>query len=133
MIKIILKKLDLIFVAIFGVLAPVSPIIYTLTFVILCDFFFGIYRAFKCKEEITSRKMAQTLPKLFLYNIIIIALFLVDKYVMNTGIGLEKVAATLMILIEMKSVDESFKTIFGYSLWNKIIDTIERGKSITKK
>jgi hypothetical protein len=58
---------------------------------------------------------------------------LVDKYVMNTGIGLEKVAATLMILIEMKSVDESFKSIFGYSLWNKVIDSIERGKSITKK
>jgi hypothetical protein len=33
----------------------------------------------------------------------------------------------------MKSVDESFKTIFGYSLWNKVIDSIERGKSITKK
>jgi hypothetical protein len=126
-------RLDFLFAAILGVLTPVAPIIYTLTFVIMCDFLFGIYRAYKCKEEITSRKMAQTLPKLFLYNVIIIALFLVDKYVMNTGIGLEKVAATLMILIEMKSVDESFKTIFGYSLWNKVIDSIERGKSITKK
>ena len=131
--KTLYSRLDFLFAAILGVLTPVSPIIYTLTFIIICDFLFGIYRAYKCKEEITSRKMAQTLPKLFLYNVIIIALFLVDKYVMNTGIGLEKVAATLMILIEMKSVDESFKTIFGYSLWNKVIDSIERGKSITKK
>ena len=131
--KLFFGRLDFIFVSILGVLTPVAPIIYTLTFVIICDFLFGLYRAYKCKEEITSRKMAQTLPKLLLYNIIIIALFLVDKYVMNTGIGLEKVAATLMILIEMKSVDESFKTIFGYSLWNKVIDSIERGKSITKK
>jgi len=131
--KTFLSRLDFIFTAILGVLTPVAPIIYTLTFVIICDFLFGIYRAYKAKEEITSRKMAQTLPKLFLYNVIIIALFLVDKYVMNTGIGLEKVAATLMILIEMKSVDENFKIIFGYSLWNKVIDSIERGKSITKK
>jgi hypothetical protein len=131
--KLFFGRLDFIFVAILGVLTPVAPIIYTLTFVIICDFLFGLYRAYKCREEITSRKMAQTLPKLLLYNIIIIALFLVDKYVMNTGIGLEKVAATLMILIEMKSVDESFKIIFGYSLWNKVIDSIERGKSITKK
>jgi len=131
--KTFLSRLDFIFTAILGVLTPVAPIIYTLTFVIICDFLFGLYRAYKCKEEITSRKMAQTLPKLLLYNLIIIALFLVDKYVMNTGIGLEKVAATLMILIEMKSVDESFKSIFGYSLWNKVIDSIERGKSITKK
>jgi hypothetical protein len=52
---------------------------------------------------------------------------------MMTGIGLEKVACSLMLLVEMKSVDESFKTIFGYSLWNRLIENIERGKSITKK
>jgi hypothetical protein len=122
-----------LFASIIGVLAPVAPIVYTLTIVIICDFLFGIYRAYKCKEEITSRKMAQTLPKLFLYNAIIIALYLVDKYVMNTGVGLEKVACSLMVLVEMKSIDESFNTIFGYSLWTKLIDSIERGKSITKR
>ena len=127
------KHLSSIFASVFGVLTPVAPIIYTLTFVIMCDFIFGIYRAYKCKEEITSRKMAQTLPKLFLYNLIIICLFFVDKYVIQTGIGLEKVACSLMIMIELKSCDESFKTIFGYSLWNRLVDSIERGKSITKK
>lgn len=131
--KTLLKYLDLFIASILGVLAPVAPIVYTLTFVIFCDFIFGIYRAYKAKEEITSRKMAQTLPKLLLYNIIIIALYLVDRYVMMTGIGLEKVACSLMLLVEMKSVDESFKIIFGYSLWQRLIDNIERGKSITKK
>jgi len=127
------KYLSSIIASIFGVLSPVGPIVYTLTFVIMCDFIFGVYRAYKCKEEITSRKMAQTLPKLFLYNLIIICLFLVDKYVVETGIGLEKVACSLMIMIELKSCDESFKTIFGYSLWNRLVDSIDRGKSITKK
>jgi hypothetical protein len=122
-----------LFASIIGVLAPVAPIVYTLTTVIICDFLFGVYRAYKCNEEITSRKMAQTLPKLFLYNAIIIALYLVDRYVMNTGVGLEKVACSLMVLVEMKSIDESFNTIFGYSLWSRMIDSIERGKSITKK
>ena len=98
----------------------------------MCDFVFGIYRAYKAKEEITSRKMAQTLPKLFLYNLIIICLFFVDKYVIQTGIGLEKIACSLMVMIELKSCDESFKTIFGYSLWNRLVDSIDRGKSITK-
>jgi len=36
-------------------------------------------------------------------------------------------------MIELKSCDESFKTIFGYSLWNRLLDSIDRGKSITKK
>ena len=131
--KTFLRYFDLLVASVIGVLTPVSPIIYTLTFVIMCDFIFGIYRAYKAKEEITSRKMAQTLPKLLLYNIIIVALYLTDQYVMQTGIGLEKVACSLMLLVEMKSVDESFKTIFGYSLWQRLVDSIERGKSITKK
>jgi len=127
------KYLSSIVASVFGVLTPVAPIIYTLTFVIFCDFIFGLYRAYKAKEDITSRKMAQTLPKLFLYNLIIICLFLVDKYVIQTGIGLEKIACSLMVMIELKSCDESFKTIFGYSLWNRLLDSIDRGKSITKK
>jgi hypothetical protein len=127
------KYVSSIIASVFGVLTPVAPIIYTLTFVIFCDFIFGLYRAYKAKEEITSRKMAQTLPKLFLYNLIIICLFLVDKYVIQTGIGLEKIACSLMVMIELKSCDESFKTIFGYSLWNRLLDSIDRGKSITKK
>ena len=126
-------KKTFLLTSLFAVLAPIKPIILTLSFVIICDFIFGIYRAYKCGESITSRKMSQTLPKLFLYNCIIIVLFCVDKYVINTGIGLEKVGATFMIMVELKSCDESFNTIFGYSLWNKLIDTIERGKSITKK
>jgi hypothetical protein len=131
--KIIFKKLDFIFTAIFGVLAPISPILYTLTGVIILDFVFGIYSAFKRKEPITSRKMSQTLPKLFLYNAIIIALYFVDKYILQTGIGLEKVATSFMIFVEMKSCDEHFNNIFGYSLWSRLMDSIERGKSITKK
>jgi hypothetical protein len=127
------KYLSSIVASVFGVLTPVAPIIYTLTFVIFCDFIFGLYRAYKAKEDITSRKMAQTLPKLFLYNLIIICLFFVDKYVIQTGIGLEKIACSLMVMIELKSCDESFKTIFGYSLWNRLVDSIDRGKSITKK
>lgn len=129
----LLKNLDLILASIFGVLAPVAPIVYTLTGVVFLDFVFGIYSAIKRKEPITSRKMSQTLPKLFLYNAIIIALYFVDKYVLQTGIGLEKVATSLMVFVEMKSCDEHFNNIFGYSLWTRLMDSIERGKSITKK
>ena len=127
------NKLDFILASIFGVLAPVGPIVYTLTSVIFLDFIFGMYSAYKRKELITSRKMSQTLPKLFLYNAIIITLYFVDKYVLQTGIGLEKVATSLMVFVEMKSCDEHFYNIFGYSLWSKLMDSIERGKSLTKR
>jgi hypothetical protein len=131
--KTFTKWIDTLFASLFGVLLPVAPIIYTLTLVIFADFIFGICRAKKMKETITSRKMSQSLPKILLYNSIILVLYFVDKEVLNTGIGLEKLGASLMIIMEMKSIDESFNTIFGYSLWNRLVESIERGKSLTKK
>lgn len=131
--KTFTKWIDTIFASLFGALLPVAPIIYTLTLVIFADFIFGICRAKKMKETITSRKMSQSLPKILLYNSIILVLYFVDKEVLNTGIGLEKLGASLMIIMEMKSIDESFNLIFGYSLWNRLVESIERGKSLTKK
>ena len=118
--------------SLFGVLAPISAIIYSLTFIVFLDFVFGICKSIKSKQSITSRKMSQTISKVFLYNLLIIGLFVMDKYILNTGIGLEKVGASLIILVEMRSIDEHFTSIFGYSLWDRISEQFKRGKSLTK-
>ena len=118
--------------SIFGVIAPVSAIIYTLTFIIFLDFVFGICKSIKFKDIITSRKMSQSISKVFLYNLLIIGLFVMDKYVLNSGIGLEKVGASLIILVEIRSIDEHFTKIFGYSLWERISEQFKRGRSLTK-
>ena len=121
-----------LFASVFGVLAPVTTIIYTLTFIIFLDFVFGIVKSIKLKQEVTSRKMSQSISKVFLYNLLIIGLFLIDKYILQTGIGLEKVGASLIILVEIRSIDEHFIKLFGYSLWDKISEQFKRGKSLTK-
>lgn len=118
--------------SLFGVLAPVSAIIYTLTFIIFLDFVFGICKSLKFKDTITSRKMSQSISKVFLYNLLIIGLFVMDKYILNSGIGLEKVGASLIILVEIRSIDEHFTKIFGYSLWDRIAEQFKRGNSLTK-
>jgi hypothetical protein len=116
----------------FGVLAPVSAILYSLTFIIFLDFVFGICKSIKLKDTITSRKMSQSISKVLLYNLLIIGLFVMDRFVMDTGIGLEKVGASLIIIVEMRSIDEHFTKLFGYSLWEKISEQFKRGKSLTK-
>lgn len=118
--------------ALFAVLSPITAVIYTLTFIVFLDFVFGIYKSIKFNDTITSRKMSQSISKVFLYNLLIIGLFVMDRYVLNTGIGLEKLGASLIILVEIRSIDEHFAKIFGYSLWQKIAEQFNRGKSLTK-
>lgn len=119
-------------VSVIGVLAPTTPIILSVVFLIMCDFIFGIYRSYKTGEEITSRKMSRTIPKIFLYNLVIIALFLSNKYVIETGLPLEKIAASLICLVELRSIDESWKIIYGWSIWNRITESINKGKNSGK-
>lgn len=130
--KTLWSNVGTFFASVFGVLAPVAAIVYTLTFIIFLDFIFGIVKSVKLKQEVSSRKMSQSISKVFLYNLLIIGLFVVDKYVLQTGIGLEKIGASLIILVEIRSIDEHFTKLFGYSLWDKISEQFKRGKSITK-
>ncbi len=128
----LLNHLNSCFVAIIAVIAPVKALLLTIGFLIAVDFIFGLWRAKKCNEEITSRKMSNTVSKMILYNLAILSVYLLDKHIIQTGLSLEKIAAGLIGIIEIKSVDESFSKIFGFSLWDKIAKAIRRGSSTTK-
>lgn len=130
--KTLINNLGNLLASLLGVLAPVSTIIYSLTFIIFLDFVFGICKSIKKKQQVTSRKMSQSVSKIFLYNLLILGLFIMDRYVLNTGIGLEKVGASLIMLVEIRSIDEHFTSIFGYSLWDRIAEQFKRGNSLTK-
>lgn len=115
-----------------AVLSPVTPMLLTVGFLIVVDFIFGIWKSKKMKEPITSRKMSNTISKMVLYNLSILSVYFLNKYIIETGLPLEKIAAGLIGIIEIKSCDESFSKIFGFSLWDKIQKSIRRGSSTTK-
>ena len=133
MIKYLSDNLKYIIISLLGILAPIGPIIWTLTLLVIVDFIVGIYRAYKLNEVITSRKMSNTITKVLLYNIVIICLYFSNKYILDTGLPLEKLGAALICLVEMRSIDESWSLLFGWSIWEKLAKGLNRGKSTTKQ
>lgn len=126
------NNLHNLFVAIVAVIAPVKTLLLSIGFLIVMDFIFGLYRAYKKGEKITSRKMGNTISKMLLYNLVIFSVYILDKYILGTGLGLEKIAASLIGIVEIKSLDESFQTLFGWSIWEKVKKALQRGSSTTK-
>ncbi|CAB4154714.1 Bacteriophage holin family [uncultured Caudovirales phage] len=122
-----------ILVSIVGIFMPIKPIILTIISLVLIDFFFAIYRAYKSKKVISSRKMYATLPKLLMYNVVIIMIYYSNIHIFNTGIPLEKIIASFIALIEIKSIDENFKYIMGFSIWSKLMKTLDRGENLHKQ
>lgn len=128
----ILKHINSLFIACIAILSPVKSLLLTVGFLIIADFIFGIYRAYKNNEVITSRKMGNSISKLLLYNLAILSVYFLDTYIIGSGLHLEKICAGLISTVEIKSLDESFKTIFGFSIWDKLRKIIQRGSSTTK-
>jgi len=128
----ITTHINSLIIAILAVFTPILPLLLTTGFLIVADFCFGIYRAYKKGEVITSRKMGNTISKIVLYNLAILSVYFLDHYVINSGLNLEKIVAGLIGLTEIKSLDESFNTLFGFSIWKKRKKLIQRGSSTTK-
>jgi fumarate reductase subunit D len=115
-----------------AVFTPVLPTLLTVGFLIALDFIVGIYRAFKLGEEITSRKMGNTISKMLLYNITILSLWVFEKYILQDAIPITKIGAALISITELKSIDESVEKLTGLGIWKKLVRIVKRGESETK-
>lgn len=128
----LVRNSDSVLVTLLAFLAPIKPLLLTVGFLVAVDFVFGIYKAWKTKQEITSRKMSNTITKLLLYNLVVITVWALEKNIIGSDIPITKIVAGMICLVEFKSIDETFKLLFGFSIWEKMKKSLGRGDSITK-
>lgn len=118
-------KTNLTFFAIslLTVLAPVKPMIIIAIGFIWLDMFFGIWRSIKLGgwKAIRSRRLSNTISKSLLYSGAIVAVFLLEKFILADLIGmfisvdlvLTKAFTFFCAFVEIKSVNESYEDITG--------------------
>lgn len=121
-----------LFVALTAVFTPVTPLLLTIGALIIIDFIVGVFRAFKMKEPITSRKMGNTISKMLLYQLTILSLFLFETYILQGLLPVTKIGAGMISVTELKSIDESVEKMTGIGIWKKLVKVIRRGESQTK-
>lgn len=120
------------FVSLVAILSPVVPILLTVGTLITIDFIIGLWRAYKMKEKITSRKMGNTISKMLLYQLMILSLFLLETFILTDILPFTKIAAGLISVVEIKSISESIEKVTGVNVWTKLVKIIKRGESQTK-
>lgn len=113
-------------------ISPLFPLAILVSTLIGTDFVFGIYRVYKTKQEINSRKMGHTISKLFLYNLAVLSVFMLEKLVFGTDTQFTKVVVGVIAMVELKSIDESFRILYGFSIYESLIDKIKRGTNENK-
>ncbi len=127
-----------ILLIILAFLTPIKALILITGICIALDTIFGIWRSKKKKESITSRKLSAVISKMVLYQSAIILFFAIEKFILSDIIAsftditllITKLVTVTLVGIELTSINESFKTVKGYSLFDKFKSLLARAKSL---
>ena len=114
------------FLAGLAVFLPIKELMLTIGFLVAADMIVGIWKALKLKQRIRSRRMSDTITKLLLYQIAIMSGFLIETFIISELIPITKLVATVVAVIEFKSIIESIESVTGKDLWSRIKTIIGR-------
>jgi hypothetical protein len=133
-------KTKLFLLAPLTILAPIKPLVLLAVTSIILDTCFGIWRSYKKGNKIRSRRLSHTISKSLLYSGAIVFVFLLEKFVISDILGhfiaidliLTKMFTFFCIATELKSVNESYESVTGIDIWNKIFEFFKRSKETLK-
>ena len=129
----VLSSLILLFVPIQGLLIAVAA-------AIVLDTFTGIFKSVKLKGwcSIRSRVLSNIISKMALYEVCIMVLYVIDKYLLNefiqSAFGFQfmftKICAILLIFVELVSIKENIEETFSVDIWKLLKKAFLRAKEL---
>lgn len=130
-INYILSSLILLFV-------PIQSLIIAVAAAITLDTFTGIFKSVKLKGwcSIRSRVLSNIISKMVLYEICIMVLYIIDRYLLNEFIQsafgfvymFTKICAILLIFVELVSIKENIEETFKIDIWKLLKKAFLRAK-----
>lgn len=129
----IIGSLAIVFFPVYGILIAVAT-------AIVLDTFTGIFKSIKLNgiKSIRSRTLSNIVSKMLLYEICILLLFLIDKFLLNEfakhTFGFEflftKMCAIVLIYIELVSIKENIEEAYNIDIWNMLKSALSRAKEV---
>jgi len=120
--------------------APIQELVMAVGLAILLDTFTGIYKSVKLGgwKSIRSRKLSNIISKMVLYEVSIIVLYPIDKFLLNelflnilsVQFFSTKIACVLLILVELTSIKENVEAALKINIWQVLKKAINRAKEL---
>lgn len=128
----LIDKLEKVGLALLAVLAPVRSIAIAMTALIIIDTFTALWKSKVKKEKITSNKFSHSINKLVLYNVAILASFIVETYLFK-GVPWVSLVVSYIALTELKSIAENIFTVTNVNIIKKATAYLEELKNKKKE
>ena len=121
--------------------APITGLLIVVGLVIIFDTFTGIYKSVKLKGwcSIRSRKLSQIISKLVLYELSVLVLFPIDKFLLNeiflTFISVQffatKLVCIFLIVVEVTSIKENIEEALKIDILKSVKRFLSRAKEFS--
>jgi hypothetical protein len=121
--------------------SPINGLVMAVGIAVILDTFTGIYKSVKLKgwRSIRSRQLSNIISKMVLYEICIIALFPIDKFLLNELLFqlisihyfATKIACVAVILVELTSIKENIEKALNIDIWKTLKNFIKRAKEVS--
>ncbi len=128
----------ILFASFWAVISPVMPMIYIAMLAIAIDTCFGIWRSVKKGgwKAFKSRRLSNTISKSLLYGGAIMFIYLIEKYIAGDIISnfisveliMTKVFAFFCVMVEVKSINESYEDVTGKNVLAALRKFVTRTK-----
>lgn len=135
-----MKYIQYIIASILLLFAPIHGLLIAVASAIMLDTFTGIFKSIKLNgfKSVRSRKLSNIVSKMLLYEVCVLFLFLMDKFLLNEFIkhafGFDymftKICAILLMFIELVSIKENIEEAFKIDIWAMLKKLLSRAKEI---
>ena len=135
-----MKYLNYLISSILIMFVPIHGILIAVGSAIVLDTFTGVFKSVKINgwSSIRSRKLSQVVSKMLLYEVCILFLYMIDKFVLNEFIFkwlsvdymFTKVCAILLIFVELTSIKENIQEAYSIKIWDMLKGAFLRAKEV---
>lgn len=130
--------LTYIFTTLLLFFAPIQGLLISVGTAIALDTIFGIAKAIKLKDKITSRKLSNIVSKFVLYQAAVLLIFTIDVFLLGEFFKIwfsipfffTKIVTIILIFIEAVSIKENFEEAFNVNVFRLLKKFLKRSVEI---
>jgi len=133
-----MKPIQSIAVFLFAYFLPVQGILIAVGAAIALDTITGIYKSVKTGQPLISRRFADVILKMFVYEFVTIMIFTIDHFLLSEFFCLwfsvnyffTKACATVLIFTEIVSIKENIEQAHGINFLKQLRNALRRTKDL---
>ena len=119
---------------------PIVGILILIGVSVIVDTITGIWKSYKLKTKVTSRRLSAIISKILLYEVTVMLFYLIDYYIINdivlaffsVELLITKILALVLVSIEVISINENIKSVNGLDIWTSLKNLFARAKEVTQ-